>query len=101
MIYGGMAMAPEKFDSQAWEAICEQCGLCCFEKIEDEDGRILFTSTPCRYLDIDTRRCKIYTKRFKIFPECVQLTPELVKDLKWLHRSCGYKKAMRAKKISE
>jgi len=94
-------MPPEKFDSKAWEAICEQCGLCCFEKLEDEDGRILFTSTPCRYLDIDTRRCKIYQKRFKIFPECVQLTPELVKDLKWLHRSCGYKKALRAQKKTE
>jgi len=94
-------MSPEAFDQEKWEAICEQCGLCCFEKIEDEDGRIFFTSTPCRYLDIDTRRCKIYTKRFKIFPECVQLTPELVKDLKWLHRSCGYKKALKAQQASE
>ena len=93
-------MPPEEFNNAKWEAICEQCGLCCFEKIEDEDGRIFFTSTPCRYLDINTRRCKIYTKRFKINPECVQLTPELVKDLKWLHRSCAYKKALRAKKES-
>ena len=94
-------MPAEEFDKKQWEAICEQCGLCCFEKIEDEDGRIFFTSTPCRYLDINTRRCKIYTKRFKIFPECVQLTPELVKDLKWLHRSCGYKKALRAQLAAE
>ena len=94
-------MPDGKFDKEQWEGICEQCGLCCFEKLEDEDGRILFTSTPCRYLDIDTRRCKIYTKRFKINPECVQLTPELVKDLKWLHRSCGYKKALKAKKAAE
>ena len=94
-------MPAEEFDKKQWEAICEQCGLCCFEKIEDEDGRIFFTSTPCRYLDINTRRCKIYTKRFKIFPECVQLTPELVKDLKWLHRSCGYKKALRAQQAAE
>jgi uncharacterized protein len=91
-------MSLEKLDQKEWEGICEQCGLCCFEKIEDEDGRIFFTSTPCRYLDIDTRQCKIYEKRFKIFPECVQLTPELVKDLKWLHRSCGYKKALRKQK---
>ena len=87
-------MTDEKFDQEQWDAICEKCGLCCFEKIEDEDGRILYTSTPCRYLDVDTRQCKIYDKRFKIFPECVQLTPELVKTLKWLHRSCGYKKAL-------
>lgn len=91
-------MSFEELDKEQWEAICEQCGLCCFEKIEDERGRIFFTSTPCRYLDIETRQCKIYEKRFKICPECVQLTPELVKDLKWLHRSCGYKKALRRQK---
>jgi uncharacterized protein len=84
----------EKLDKESWEGICQQCGLCCFEKIEDEQGRIFFTSTPCRYLDISTRRCKIYKKRFKVYPECVQLTPELVKDLKWLHNGCGYKKAL-------
>jgi uncharacterized protein len=83
-----------KVDREKWEGLCEQCGLCCFEKIEDEEGRIFFTSTPCRYLDITTRRCRIYKKRFKINPECMELTPELVKELKWLHSGCGYKKAL-------
>jgi uncharacterized cysteine cluster protein YcgN (CxxCxxCC family) len=84
----------KKLTKEEWEGLCNQCGLCCFEKIEDEDGRIFFTSTPCRYLDVNTRGCKIYKKRFKIFPECIQLTPELVQELKWLHRSCGYKQAL-------
>jgi uncharacterized cysteine cluster protein YcgN (CxxCxxCC family) len=78
-------------DKETWEGLCNRCGLCCFEKIEDEDGRILYTQVPCRYLDIDSRQCKIYNKRFKVFPECVQLTPELVGELKWLPRTCGYK----------
>jgi uncharacterized protein len=85
----------EQLTKEQWEGLCQQCGLCCFEKIEDEEGRIFFTSTPCRYLDISTRRCRIYQKRFKINPECVELTPELVKTLKWLHPGCGYKKALR------
>ena len=88
-------MPKEEMEREKWEAICEQCGLCCFEKIEDEEGRILYTSTPCRYLDIHTRLCKIYKKRLSVFPECVKLTPELVKEIKWLHRSCGYKKALK------
>lgn len=87
-------MQNQDIDKERWEGLCEQCGLCCFEKIEDEEGRIFFTSTPCRYLDISTRRCRIYKKRFKVNPECVELTPELVKELKWLHRGCGYKKAL-------
>ena len=81
-------------DEQKWEESCEQCGLCCFEKIEDDYGRILFTRTPCRYLDVVTRRCKVYERRFEINPECVKLTPELVKGVKWLHRGCGYVKAL-------
>ena len=90
-----------KFDGdneQAWEAICEQCGLCCFEKIENENGTIFFTRTPCRYLDINTRQCKIYDRRFDINPECVKLTPESVNNLRWLHNECGYVKLLGSKK---
>ncbi len=73
-----------------WEHQCLKCGTCCFEKIEDEQGRIFFTQTPCRYLDIHTRECRVYRRRFKVNPECVKLTPELVKTLPWLHDECGY-----------
>jgi uncharacterized cysteine cluster protein YcgN (CxxCxxCC family) len=78
----------------SWEQLCEKCGLCCFEKIEDESGAIFFTSTPCRYLDVVTRECKIYNRRFAIYPECVRLTEELVRELTWLHDDCGYRKAL-------
>ncbi len=78
-----------------WEALCERCGLCCFEKIEDESGTIFFTRTPCRYLDVVTRECVIYERRFDINPECVKLTPELVRELRWLHEGCAYRKAMK------
>ncbi len=82
------------YDTGAWEALCEQCGLCCFEKIEDDHGTIFFTSTPCRYLDVHTRQCRIYERRFEINPHCVKLTPELVATLRWLHDDCGYMKAL-------
>jgi uncharacterized protein len=85
------------FSEKAWEAICERCGVCCFEKIEDENGNIFFTSTPCRYLDIVTRLCKIYDRRFDINPECVKLEPELIGKLNWLHDECGYMKALASK----
>ncbi|HTP64661.1 MAG TPA: YcgN family cysteine cluster protein [Geobacteraceae bacterium] len=83
---------------EEWEAICKKCGLCCFEKIEQENGAIFFTQTPCRYLDIVTRKCKIYDRRFDINPECVKLTPELVKRINWLHDGCGYRKKLGLKK---
>jgi uncharacterized cysteine cluster protein YcgN (CxxCxxCC family) len=74
-----------------WESKCNQCGFCCFEKIESDNGAIFYTQTPCRYLDVVTRQCKVYKRRFEINPECVQLTPELVSTLKWLHPECGYR----------
>jgi len=81
-------------DHSEWESLCEQCGLCCFEKIEDESGTIFFTQTPCRYLDVVTRKCKVYKRRFVINPECVKLYPELVREIRWLHDGCGYRKAL-------
>jgi uncharacterized cysteine cluster protein YcgN (CxxCxxCC family) len=77
-----------------WENLCARCGLCCFEKLEDEHGTIFFTQTPCRYLDVVTRECRIYERRFAINPECVQLTPELVGRLHWLHDECAYRVAL-------
>jgi uncharacterized cysteine cluster protein YcgN (CxxCxxCC family) len=81
-------------DQHTWEALCERCGLCCFEKIEDEKGTIFFTRTPCRYLDVVSRECRVYERRFAINPECVKLTPELVRDLNWLHDGCAYRKVL-------
>jgi hypothetical protein len=81
-------------DHGSWEAICRQCGLCCFEKIEDDNGAIFFTATPCRHLDVVSRECRIYDRRFEINPECVKLTEELVRELAWLHDSCGYRRAL-------
>ena len=81
-----------------WETICNRCGLCCFEKIENDSGTIFFTRTPCRYLDIVSRECKVYERRFAINPGCVQLTPDLVRGIRWLHDDCGYRKALKLKR---
>lgn len=78
---------------EEWEQRCLQCGSCCFEKIEDERGTIFYTQTACRFLDVNSRQCKIFERRFEINPECVKLTPELVQSLRWLPGNCGYKRS--------
>lgn len=85
-------------DNRTWENLCEQCGTCCFEKLEDDAGTIFFSAVPCRYLDVVTRQCKVYERRFEINPDCLQLTPELVTQLHWLHDDCGYRKALGIKR---
>lgn len=84
-------MQRDEFDDAAWDALCKGCGLCCFEKLEAEDGRIIYTQIPCRYLDVVTRQCCIFNRRLEINPQCVKLTPALVPTLKWLPMNCGYR----------
>lgn len=74
-----------------WDDRCKRCGRCCFEKIEDERGRIFYTQTACRYLDVVTRECRVFENRFVINPECIQLTQELADTLRWLPGDCGYR----------
>jgi uncharacterized cysteine cluster protein YcgN (CxxCxxCC family) len=83
-------MDRDMLTTEEWEQRCRGCGECCLEKIEDERGTIFYTLKPCRYLDVETRQCRIYHNRFAINPECVKLTPELVTTLRWLPRDCGY-----------
>lgn len=78
-------------EDPGWDSLCNQCGRCCFEKIEDERGNIFYTQTACRYLDVINRRCKIFERRFEINPSCIKLTPELVPTLRWLPHDCGYR----------
>jgi len=63
--------------SVEWEEICEHCGRCCYEKYEYR-GKIFYSNKPCQYLDLETKRCRIYTQRSELNPECAHLTPELI-----------------------
>jgi len=76
-----------------WEALCDGCGKCCLNKLEDEDtGEVAFTRVACRLLDGDTCRCGQYENRHQFVPECVVLTPKsLAKVAYWLPLTCAYK----------
>jgi len=75
-----------------WEARCNRCGLCCFEKFIEPGGGIRVTSVACRFLDIVTRECKVYEKRLLVGEGCVKLTPEVVASIDWLPAECAYRK---------
>ncbi len=75
-----------------WESLCDGCGLCCLNKLEDWDtGDVVFTSVACRLLDGTTCRCSDYPNRQKTVPDCIQLTPQEVRDIHWLPPTCGYR----------
>jgi uncharacterized cysteine cluster protein YcgN (CxxCxxCC family) len=75
-----------------WESLCDGCGRCCLNKLEEEDtGRIYYTSVACRLFDETSCRCKDYPNRQAFVEDCLQLTPENVPDTPWLPPTCGYR----------
>ncbi|MBS0565128.1 MAG: YcgN family cysteine cluster protein [Proteobacteria bacterium] len=82
-----------RLNAAEWEALCDGCGKCCLNKLEDEDtGEVHFTNVACRLLDGDSCRCTNYRRRKTFVPECVVLTAGTLKDISyWLPSTCAYR----------
>ena len=83
----------ERMTPAEWEALCDGCGKCCLNKLEDEDsGDVALTRVACRLFDDSTCLCSNYEMRRHYVPECVSLTPKtLDRALYWLPQTCAYK----------
>jgi hypothetical protein len=76
-----------------WESLCDGCGRCCLQKLEDADtGKVAYTNVACRLLDIDRCRCTRYANRLEEVADCIALAPDDVKKLKWLPSTCAYRR---------
>ncbi|MFK7997593.1 MAG: YcgN family cysteine cluster protein [Granulosicoccus sp.] len=82
----------EEMDDAEWESLCDGCGRCCMNKLEDEDtGDIVFTRVACKLLDTQTCRCSDYDNRFKHVPDCLTVKPLDTQKLTWLPETCAYR----------
>ena len=76
-----------------WEALCDGCGKCCLNKLEDPDtGEVALTRVACKLLDDETCRCTRYDIRHQIVPECITMTPASLREhAYWLPETCAYR----------
>src|SRR5271167_3867759 len=80
----------EMTDSE-WESLCDGCGKCCLNKLEEEGtDRTFYTDVGCRLLDGESCRCRDYANRLDQVEDCVRLTPKSLKTISWLPPSCAY-----------
>lgn len=92
----------QEMTTDEWESLCDGCGLCCLQKLEDdEDNAVYYTRIACKLLDVNTCRCTRYAERKDYVPDCIQLTPEDTADFHWLPPTCAYRCLSEGKTLSE
>ncbi len=76
--------------TEEWESVCDGCGKCCLNKLEDEDsGEVFFTSVVCDLIDLDTCQCTRYSERTTLVPECLDLKQHDFAEYNWLPTTCA------------
>ncbi len=92
----------EEMTPGEWESLCDGCGRCCLNKLEDWDtGQIYWTNIACTQLDCTTCRCMNYGERFRLVPDCIDLTPKKVRELTWLPPTCAYRLVAEGKDLHD
>ena len=75
-----------------WESLCDGCGRCCLNKLEDEDsGEVYFTNVACRLLDQESCRCKDYAHRTDKVSECLVVQPAEAQAYRDMPPTCAYR----------
>ncbi|MFC1494409.1 YcgN family cysteine cluster protein [Thermodesulfobacteriota bacterium] len=88
----------DEMSDREWDLLCDNCGRCCLEKIEDPDtGRIKMMPIACRFLDTFNCSCIIYENRLEIEPDCLRIYPQNIMDFTWLPETCAYRRIYEGK----
>jgi uncharacterized cysteine cluster protein YcgN (CxxCxxCC family) len=84
-----------------WEALCDGCGKCCLNKLEDPDtGEVALTRLACRLFDDGSCRCGNYEIRKQIVPECVVLSARTIaRHAYWMPETCAYRLLHEGKRL--
>ena len=82
-----------EMSADEWESLCDGCGKCCLIRLEDDEtAEIYTTDAHCKLFDNGSCRCSNYENRKAIVHDCVILKPENIAALKWMPRTCAYRR---------
>jgi len=75
-----------------WESLCDGCGRCCLNKLEDEDSdEIYYTNVSCKLLDLEKCCCTDYENRKNSMPDCIILSVDNKAALEVMPSTCAYR----------
>ena len=79
-----------------WDALCSRCGLCCYSRSVSDTGEVVIELTsPCRYLDEETRLCRVFEDRLRIYSRCKRIHIGKVLFNRSMPPSCAYVRTFR------
>ncbi|MFK5913662.1 MAG: YcgN family cysteine cluster protein [Woeseiaceae bacterium] len=91
-----------EMSQQEWESLCDGCGRCCLNKLEDEDtGEIYFTNVACKLFDLEKCRCSDYENRMNSMPDCMILSIDNHAALEVMPSTCAYSLLNQGKPLPE
>ena len=91
----------DKLTRDEWELLCDGCGICCMEKVQNQEtGEIKTTSVSCQFLDTETCQCIVYNDRLHFDTDCIELSLNNLKQLDWLPDTCAYRRLSEGKDLA-
>lgn len=92
----------QEMTTEEWEALCDGCGLCCLQKLQDdEDDCVYYTRIACKLLDLKTCQCQHYIERKQYVADCIQLTVKDIDSFHWLPPTCAYRRLAENDKLPD
>ena len=82
-----------EMNKDEWESLCDGCGKCCLQQLDDETtGTLVFTDVACELFDAQTCRCTDYQNRSSRVPTCMTLNiSNVLKTAEFAPSSCSYR----------
>jgi uncharacterized cysteine cluster protein YcgN (CxxCxxCC family) len=91
-----------RMSRRQWESLCDGCGRCCLQKFQDaRTGKVTYTWVSCYLMDTQTCRCTDYGNRTILVPDCLVLTAEQIPRLRWLPKTCAYRRLSEGKDLND